>query len=194
VPQSASPDEAHMLVTKVEGGRHSLWVLSLKDRGLVSFAGVQSQALLQAVFSPDGRWVAYSTGVSPQGKQDWMTSAFVQPFPATGATFQIPGPITGASRPVWTRSGDAILVGAGIGRDAAIPVVTAPRFEFGKPEIFPLGARLESLPDVRRNSDPVADGRILGLMPAASDPAAANPVPRIAVVLNWFDELRAKSR
>ena len=194
VPQSASPDGTHVLVTIVEGGRQSLWALSLKDRGLVPFGGVQSPVTLHAAFSPDGRWVAYSTGSAPQGNQDWRTAAFVQPFPATGATFQIPGAIGGATRPVWSRSGDAILVGAGIGRDAAIPVVTAPRFEFGNPEVFPLGARLDSLPDTRRNFDPVADGRLLGLMPSASDPAAANPEPRIAVVLNWFDELRAKVR
>ena len=194
VPQSASADGAHVLVTKVEAGRQSLWVLSLKDRELVTFGGAQSPGLLQAAFSPDGRWVAYSTGNPPQGNQDFATAAFVQPFPATGATFQIPGPIGGAARPVWTRSGDTILVGAGTGRDAAIPVVTAPRFEFGKPAVFPLGARLESPPHVRRNSDPVGDGRLLGLMPSASDPAAANPEPRIAVVLNWFDELRAKVR
>jgi Tol biopolymer transport system component len=195
VPQSASPDEAHVLVTKVEAGRQSLWVLSLKDRGMVRFGDVQVPGPLQAVFSPDGRWVAYSAGPPPNAKQeDGATKAFVQPFPATGARFQIPDAIDGAARPVWTRSGDAILVGAGTGRDAAIPVVTAPRFEFGKPEVFPLGARLESPPGVRRNSDPVGDGRILGLMPSASDPSAVSPVPRIAVVLNWFEELRAKVR
>ena len=192
VPQSAAPDGAHVLVTVSENQQHSLWVLSTRDRRLSPFGDIKSRTRLEADFSPDGRWVAYSAG-EPQGPRPETPETFVQPFPATGAKYQIPAP-TGATRPVWTRSGDAVLFGAGIGRDAIAPVVTTPRFEFGRIESFAVGARLGSAPNARRNFDPVADGRLLGLMSPGPDQSKGVPVPQIAVVVNWFDELRAKVR
>jgi hypothetical protein len=89
-------------------------------------------------------------------------------------------------------AGDGIVFGMGSGRDAVIPVTTAPRFEFGKPEAFALGARLGAAPDARRNFDPIPDGRILGLISIASDQSGGVTAPQIAVVLNWFEELRAR--
>jgi len=55
--------------------------MTLKDRQAKRFGDVQSTALVEGVFSPDGRWIAYTT------RQDGATSTqvFVQPFPPTGA-------------------------------------------------------------------------------------------------------------
>ena len=193
VPQAASPDGAHVLVMVRENQQRSLWVLSTKDRRLSPFGGVKSAARLEADFSPDGRWVAYSTGEPAQGTRPEINEVFVQPFPATGAKYQIPA-ATGATRPVWMRSGDAILVGVGIGRSATVPVVTSPRLEFGQISSFAMGARVEAGLDARRNFDPVADGRLLGLMSPGPDQSRGVPVPQLAVVVNWFDELRSKVR
>ena len=44
------------------------------------FADVQSSNPIQAAFSPDGRWVAYTV------TEGAATSIYVQPFPATGAS------------------------------------------------------------------------------------------------------------
>jgi len=131
-----------------------------------------------------------------QGPQrQTVIESFVQPFPPTGVKYQIPSTI-GATRPVWTAAGDGIVFGFGIGRDSVIPVTTAPRFEFGKPEAFSLGARLGSGPASRRNFDPLPDGRILGLISIAPEPTQTGGVqaPQIAVVLNWFEELRQRVR
>jgi hypothetical protein len=63
----------------------SLWTFSLPDRKAERFGGVQLTAanLPRAVFSPDGRWVAYMSD------ETGMTGVYVQPFPATGAKYPI---------------------------------------------------------------------------------------------------------
>jgi serine/threonine-protein kinase len=194
IPQSASADDAHLLFTVLKDGEHSLHHLSLSDRRVAGFGGVRSPTIVEAAFSPNGRWVAYSGGPVLTGpRSQTVTESFVQPFPATGVKYQIPS-VTGAARPVWTPAGDGIVFGIGIGRDAVIPVVTAPRFELGKLEAFSLGARLGSGPASRRNFDPIPDGRILGLISLASGQSGGVPAPQIAVVLNWFEELRARVR
>jgi serine/threonine-protein kinase len=193
VPQSASPDGAHVLFTVLEKERHSLWDLSMRDRRLSPFGGVTAGLLVEAAFSPDGHWVTYSIMERAEGLGPSMTESLVQPFPATGAKYQIPSAV-GATRPVWTRSGDSIVVGLGIGRDAILPVVTSPRFEFGKPDPFAHGARQGGAPAGRRNFDPVPDGRLLGLISPALDQSGGAPVPQVAVVLDWFEELRARVR
>jgi hypothetical protein len=126
-------------------------------------------------------------------RRQTVIESFVQPFPPTGVKYQIPS-VTGAARPVWTPSGDGIVFGIGIGREAVIPVITAPRFEFGKPEAFSLGARLGSGPATRRNFDPIPDGRMLGLIPIGPEQTSGVQAPQIAVVLNWFEELRQRVR
>jgi serine/threonine protein kinase len=188
VAQSASADGGHLLLTVVKDGRQALWDLTIGDRRMSAFGGVQSPALIEAAFSPDGRWVAYSTGQSAGTRGQNVTEAFVQPFPATGAKYQVPSP-TGAARPVWASSGGAILIGIGIGRDAVVPVTTSPRFEFGQPEAFALGARVGGAPNARRNFDPVPDGRLLGLIAPGPDQSGGLAVPQVAVVLDWFQEL-----
>ena len=62
---------------------------------------------------------------------------------------------------------------------------------FGRPDEYPHGARLNDNPSfTRRSWDPMPDGRILGVMSVASAQSGTVDAPQIAVVLNWFDELR----
>ena len=76
VPQSWSPSGDLLLFTSNTGGTLNAWtgasnpgststlmILSLKDRRVEPFAGVQSHdRAANAEFSPDGAWVAYSSG------------------------------------------------------------------------------------------------------------------------------------
>ena len=192
VPQSSSPDDAHLLFTVLKDGQSSLWVLAMQDRRASSFAGVQSRLLVEATFSPDGRWVAYHVFRPDQGRGQ-IPDSFVQPFPATGAAYQVPVEI-GSGHPVWSRKGDEIVAGIALNRDAAIPVTTMPRVVFGRPVEFARGARLGESPVTRRNSDVMPDGRILGVMHAGSGQSGNLGTPQINVVLNWFDDLRQKVR
>ena len=91
---------------------------------------------------------------------------------------------------MWSRKGDEILAGIAANRDAAIPVQTTPRFAFGQPVEFARGARLGGIIFSRRNADVMPDGRILGVIYAGSAQSGSLGTPQIAVVLNWFDELK----
>jgi hypothetical protein len=47
-------------------------------------------------------------------------------------------------------------------------------------------------PAFPRNFDTMPDGRILGVIAAGQSQSAAWAVPQIQVVLNWFEELKAR--
>jgi Tol biopolymer transport system component len=81
---------------------HTLQFYSLKDKTLAPFGGIVSRAPTAAAFSPDGRWVAYESGEYAGADR----SIYVQPFPATGARYQVPKLETGGQRhPLWSRDG-----------------------------------------------------------------------------------------
>src|SRR5262249_33610128 len=100
---------------------------------LVSLSGDRTPNLIvqapnsvqpNAAFSPDGRWVAYSsTEVSP-------IQVFVQPYPSTGAKYQITAESAGAAFPVWSPDGKQIFYGFPP-KLFVIDVRTQPSFSFG---------------------------------------------------------------
>lgn len=192
IPQASSPDDAHLLFTVAKDGQYSLWTLAMKDGRASPFASVQSRLLIEAAFSPDGRWVAYQV-FGPNAGRGEIADSFVQPFPSTGAIYQVPVEI-GAAHPVWSRNGDEIFAGIAANRDAVIPVKTSPRFAFGQPVELARGARLAGVVFGRRNEDVMPDGRLLGVIYAGSTQSASLGTPQVAVVLNWFDELRERVR
>jgi hypothetical protein len=179
----------------MKGGRSALWTLSIKDHRASPVAGVESADLIEAAFSPDGRWVVYQMSGPPRGQRPPIPESFVMPFPATGTPYQIPVTTNTVGNPVWTARGDAIIASVAINRDMMIPVSTSPALTFGLPEYFPQGGRLTGNPiRARRNWDPHRDGRIIGVQAATGQQQTASDAPRMHVVLNWFDELRERVR
>jgi Tol biopolymer transport system component len=106
LPESMSPDGKTLLFAVSTGpaqfmnSTYSLAMLSLPDRKVTLFPGIQSIAPPAAAFSPDGKWVAYT--VATPGAIAGGT-VFAQPFPPTGATYQI-SKGTGI-HPVWSPDG-----------------------------------------------------------------------------------------
>ena len=74
----------------------------------------------------------------------------------------------------------------------AVRVTTQPSFTFG--EATPVPRPFQSAaPGFERPYDISRDGqRFLGLIDAAQTQAGAPAAPQIQVVLNWFEELKAK--
>jgi Tol biopolymer transport system component len=85
VPESWSPGGDRFLFRVTKGQNVTLWTFSLKDKKPEPFGGVQSTEPTHAVFSPDGRWVAYHIRSNETGRG----ALWVQPFPATGAKYQV---------------------------------------------------------------------------------------------------------
>jgi Tol biopolymer transport system component len=80
-----------------------------------------------ARFSPDSKWVAYSSNES--GSYE----IYVQPFPATGGKWKIS--IKGGNFPLWRRDGKEIFYMAG-GKLMAVKVTRGERFEAGLPRML----------------------------------------------------------
>ena len=79
----------------------------------------------------------------------------------------------------------------------AVTVTTQPTFAFGNPTPITIPPYWwDSFNDVARQYDVEADGqRFVGLIlagSATSNDASASTNPEIRVVLNWFEELKAR--
>jgi serine/threonine-protein kinase len=177
-----------LLFDVVKGNDVWLWQLSLKDKTIAPYGGVRSSNETGAVFRPDGRWVAYSA-TEARG----VTSIYVQPFPATGAkNVLVRSQRASPHHPIWTPDGSAMAYVPGPGMFERVSVSTQPTFGFGNPESVPRSFH-GGPPGTRRTYDMMPDGRILGVvMPGRG--SGENPAAEILVVLNWFEELKARAR
>jgi serine/threonine-protein kinase len=190
VPESWSPDGKTLLFSIAKGSSgYSLAALSLTDKKVTPVGGIQSLFPPSATFSPDGRWVAYSA-TAPGSP---LSSLFVQPFPMTGATYPI-SKSGGGFHPTWSPDGKELFyfAGGGGGQFVAVSVTTRPTFTFGNP-VLVSKPFVERGPGSERNNDITLDGkRFLGVVTAGQTASAASAAPQIQVVLNWFEELKAK--
>ena len=190
VPESWAPDGKTLLFSVAKGSSYSLAALSLPDKKVTPFGGVQSTTPPAATFSPDGKWVAYSVDVSGS----IAGPLFVQPFPATGATYPISK--GGGLHATWSPDGKELIYSPGPGQLVAVSVTTRPAFTLGNPVPMPQ-VFLERGPMFQRNNDITLDGkRFLGVVPAASGATGASGAPgapQIQVVLNWFEELKMRA-
>jgi Tol biopolymer transport system component len=141
---------------------------------------------IQPAFSPDGRWIAYAS-FEPTG-----VHIFVRPFPggSTAGKWQIS---TAAGQfPVWSRNGRELFY---LGDDNHIMVAEyaakGDSFNPGRPRQWSpaLIARTGNFSSL----DPAPDGkRLVVLQPAVELAGDSKPSLHMAVLLNYFDELRRR--
>jgi Tol biopolymer transport system component len=143
-----------------------------------------------AIFSPDDRWVAYST----RDTSNTSNVVFVQPFPATGAKVQVSSNTEDGHHQVWSSDGKELYYTPGAGnRLTAVTVTASQGFAFGP---APPVARLfvNQAPEATRTFDVARDGkRFLGLLSPDALTADPSARPELRVVLNWFEELKARA-
>ena len=174
VPESWSSANGVILYTVTKGTTVSLWTLSTRDGKRAPFGGVQSFTPTGAVFSPDGRWVAYAT----MEAGSTFSAVYVQPFPPTGATYQVSRDDDG-HHPVWSRDGKELFYVPGPGRLASTTVTTQPSFAITPPTLLP-PAGLQGPPRVLRNYDVMPDAaRFVGVT-AAGDEDRRRPPPDVS--------------
>jgi len=186
VPDSWSPDGEHLLFSETKGNEISSWLLSTKDKKVSPFGDIRSLLPINAVFSPNGNWVAYQSG------RPGDNAVYVQPFPATGGGKQQISKGSAAHHPAWTRDGKEIIYIPAQANALVVSVKTSPSFSVSKTTLeLPTKGR-EGGPSSIRNYDVMPDGRLLGVIDAAESPTGEPPVQQIRVVLNWFEELKQK--
>jgi serine/threonine-protein kinase len=182
-PESWSPDGKTLSFDLNRGTNQGVWLLSMEgDRKPVVFADTPGSTEKHSHFSPDGRWLAYMS-TSPD------TFVFVQPFPPTGATYQVSADI--ARTPAWSPDGRELFFHQiTTNRLMVVPVRTAPALSFGTPAPLPIEGTIH--PQAQRNYDVTPDGRqLLVVLPASqTTPDAPRPVTQITVVLNWVEALK----
>ena len=185
IPLSFSPDGAWLLFDRVVAGRATLHALSLRDRRISRFGTVESSNRTGAIFSPDGKWVAYA--VREPGRSNQL---FVEPFPATGAKYLVSVSTEDAHHPVWSPDGKELFYTPGPGNRATrVPVTFTPALAFGTASAFERPfTNLASSSD--RGYDMMPDGR---RFLSVTDPLLAEGTLRsLTVVVNWFEELKAR--
>ena len=128
-----------------------------------------------ARFSPDGRWVAYTSNES--GRPE----VYVQPFPASGGKWQVS--TGGGILPMWRGDGrELFYVVPTVGRLMSVDVKTTLQFEASVPKLlFTAALALTHGMEAGNHYGVSADGqRFLLLLPVQEN----TPSP-ITVVLNW---------
>ena len=188
IPQAWSPDGGHLLFDEVDNGRVSLLDLSLSDGTVSPFTSTISDVPSGATFSPDGKWVAYTLR-----KLDTAQGiVFVEPYPSTGARYQISKDIEDGHHAVWSPDGTELFYTPGPGnRLTSVSIAKLPSFSYGEPRALPR-LFLNTPPGAPRPYDIMRDGkRFIGLRPDVA--ADGRPIPPvIQVVVNWLEELKQR--
>ena len=129
-------------------------------------------------FSPDGRWIAYTSNESG------TFQVYVRPFPGPGAQF--PVSVGGGGAPVWSRDGRKIFYsGVANHQLLAASVATSPTFSVTAREVIGEGDYYLSL--AHANYDVSPDGKsYLVLRPLKGKSE------EIVVIHNWAAELHAQ--
>ncbi len=184
---SLTPDGKTLVFTVATQSGVALWTLSTTgDRTPRPLLAIPGKGLVSPALSPDGRWLAY--GSNELGLSGYYV--FVQPFPQTGAKYQVTTAIS--SSPVWAAGGKQIL-SSYTDQISASDVQALPQFTVGAATRIRSEGSIGSLPAIR-NFDVMPDGRLLVILPASSTTTNGprTTTLQINVVLNWFEELKAK--
>ena len=191
VPESWSPNGRHLSfsVGPAGGTASALWMLTLSGKTMAPFGSVASTGPIGSVFSPDGKWLAYAIGTGADVVAV-NRGVFVQPFPSTGAVYQVPRQIVDF-HPAWSKSGSEIVFTAAVtaGQMAAVRVTTGVGVTFGIPARFPASVGGDRAAAEPRAWDILPDGRFIGITSVTED-VVGGAAPEMRLVLNWFEELR----
>jgi len=184
IPDSVSPDGERVSFTVDSGQEAAVWVLTLQSKEAQPLVAEPGAQVAQSVFSPDGRWLTY------QSNETGEDEIFVQPFPPTGAKYQLPN-TRDNHYPLWSPDGSELFYTPGPGLRAAVRITTQPRFTFGNPVSLNLGSLLSGPPSTRRRHDIMPDGSgFLGTVPAGGEAGLAVDLTSIRIVEGWFEELQ----
>jgi len=178
-PSSLSPDGKTLLF-----GRHGtagffgIYALSLDGSGKLEPFLQSNFNQMQAQFSPDGHWVAYTSLES--GRDE----VYVQSYPGPGGKWIIS--TEGGNYPLWARSGREIFFRQE-DRMMSAPVETWPTFKAGAPRmLFRGGGYLSSYLELG-NYDVAPDGQHFLMI---KEKEASGDSKELSIVLQWTEELK----
>jgi serine/threonine-protein kinase len=186
IPSSLTPDGRQLAFVR----NQDIFTLNLDDEKAAEHQLIVDPKSMECSpeFSPDGRWLAYASNRSGR----W--EVYVRPYPGPGADEQVS--VDGGDSPAWNPNGRELFFvtlpnskGQRTMMSAAFRAGLAP----GRPQRmfdYDIGAfRVASR--WTRTYDIAPDGeRFYALQMVPVDPRP--PVTHIDLILNWFEELKAK--
>ena len=131
----------------------------------------------QAALSPDGRFIAYISDASGNSE------VYVQPFPPTGAKWQV---ANSGTMPLWAPDGRELFYLKGRNL-MVVPVLSSSTFSIGAPrKLIEMPASVLLATDTTTNFDIAPDGRFLVVRQTSQE----NMTGHLVVALDWFETLR----
>jgi len=164
-----------------------IWTLSVDDRETQSLHDTPGTIYPGAELSPNGEWLAYGAGPSAPA-----IDIYVEPFPPTGSRRRISQ--DGGYWPLWSPEGSELFyrpISSGAVTLRSVDIVTEPSFAFSNEQTLPV----EGFTVARgyRDYDISPDGeRLLMVFPADQADSGEAARPQINIILNWFEELKAR--
>jgi Tol biopolymer transport system component len=183
LPGSWSPDGVMLAFTTRDSPSepHDIWVAARDgDREPGPLVATAANEFGHAI-SPDGRWLAYSSGEYPQQE------IYVQPFPDGGERHQVS--TDGGFEPVWSPDGQSIYYSKNYrgNQILAVSVSTMPRFRTGAAQVVVEGQYEGNSWNQTPNFDIAPDGKSFVMVKSDEEWGRST---EIRVVLNWFEELK----
>jgi eukaryotic-like serine/threonine-protein kinase len=177
---SVSPDGQRFAFVLAVPGGGELWTVPLQGEPDAARYFANGFNLAHPTLSPDGRWMAYDSDES--GRIEVFVQSFPNPHLKRWKVSSAHG-----SEPMWTRGGRELVYRNG---DSVMAVsVDAENGRSGAPEVLFAGPYPDNPGWTRpRSYDVTQDGERFLLTKRPGN----RPDPEIVVVLNWFEELRAK--
>jgi eukaryotic-like serine/threonine-protein kinase len=172
-----SEDERYVVYTSSgPQTQNDLWVLPLLEgRTPVPLLRTRFNEV-QGQVSPDGRWLSFASNESG------TLEVYVQPFPASGARWQIS--TNGGAQPAWRSDGKELFYLSGDRKLVAVEVNAGSSFEPGARKVL-FQTRVSGLVNARNHYAVTKDGQRF-LINALVQDATSQPYN---VMLNWIQTL-----
>jgi Tol biopolymer transport system component len=190
-PWSFIPDGKRLAYFEQGSGTvYDLWTVPLESDDAGLRAG-KPEVFLQTPaderypsFSPDGRWMAYSSNESG------TFQIYVRAFPDKGGKWQISN--SNGTYPMWSRNGRELFFETLDNHImAAAYTVKGDSFVANKPRLWS-EKRIGGVPNSVKNVDLAPDGkRIVALIPVGTA-EAQKAQNQVTFLINFFDEVRRK--
>jgi serine/threonine-protein kinase len=183
-PQALSPDGRHLIYT-----RDDLWTIALDMSDVDHPKPGSPEAFFQSpasetkpAFSPDGRWVAFASNES--GVNEIYVRAFGRNASRASGKWQVSS--GGGGDPIWARSGrELFFVAVGNVMVTEYQHVNG-TFVASKPRVWTMMPRVGNTGFSRYDIAP--DGSRAAIL--ARPQLDSEPMPRMNLLLNFFDEIR----
>jgi serine/threonine-protein kinase len=190
-PSDWSPDGSVLAFSHTSGVQGGNWDIMAWHRSGGTISAIEHSDFNEflAAFSPDGRWLAYASDLSGQGRPE----VYVRPYPGEGA--RVPISTDGGSEPQWGPDSHEVFYVRGDSL-MRVAVKTTPEFVASKPEELFHGRyrRIPGSPGYTSYSVSPDGRRFLMIKPADSGSGPTSLTVVLGALEDWNRRARHAAR